>query len=251
MIGRIKKISFEIIRCPLQLKRLIKRKSLKIFSDNNKQHYINKKWVVFGDSVTEKNIYSLINYADFIADKLGIFCINMGASGTGYKRSEEENKAFYQRILNIDTTTDVVTIMGSINDAYYGTHGTLGTATDVFVDGQDNTVCACINKTFDNLYSKIPLAKVGVITPLPNFNNYQSKDGGAIWFNDYVEALIAICKRRNIPVLDIYHHSLLKPNEAIHNALFYENDETKNTHPNTKGHKMFYPAIMEFFKTLI
>jgi lysophospholipase L1-like esterase len=208
-----------------------------------------KKWVYVGDSITENNSYATSHYWSYIQTDLGFTGINMGASGTGYKRSEDTNVAFYQRIGSIDITADVVTIFGSINDAYYGTYGTLGTANDVFTTGQDNTVCACINKTLDTLYSVMPLVKVGLITPLPNFNAYPGLT--SIWFENYVNAIVQIGKQRGIPVLDLYHRSLLKPWDATHNSLFYENDNTKNTHPNANGHKMFYPAIREFLKSLI
>ena len=57
-----------------------------------------KKWVVVGDSLTEKNNRATKNYHDYISEEVGINVINMGVGGTGYKRKESNflfNKTKY------------------------------------------------------------------------------------------------------------------------------------------------------------
>lgn len=84
-----------------------------------KKKWTGKKWTAIGDSVTEKNKTATKNYVDYIVEQTGIQVNNMGQSGSGYKQKESSNQAFYQRISDVPTDSDVVTIFGSFNDAGY------------------------------------------------------------------------------------------------------------------------------------
>ena len=93
-----------------------------VYSETGKQlkrKWSGKKWCAVGDSLTEKNNAATKNYTDYIAEATGIEVINMGQSGTGYKQEENRGHAFYQRINEVPTDSDVVTIFGSLNDAGY------------------------------------------------------------------------------------------------------------------------------------
>ena len=69
--------------------------------------------------------------------------------------------------------------------------------------------------------------------------------------DDYVNKMIAICERRGIPYLDLYHTSGMRPwNEAFRNA-YYSNDDGNGVHPDSNGHKWFYPMIKQFLKQFI
>jgi lysophospholipase L1-like esterase len=205
--------------------------------------YAGLKWTVVGDSLTEKNLRTTLNYHDYVAEELGFTVVNMGSSGTGYKKEEENNKAFYQRIVNIPTDTDVVTIFGSGND--WGLYSVLGEVTDTTTA----TVCGCINKTIDNLYNILPTVRLGIITPTPWIDNPPTNPGNPL--EVYSEKLKEICKRRGIPCLDLYHESGLRPWDATFRTLAYSKDEGNGVHPDETGHKMFAPKVKEFVKSLI
>ena len=201
----------------------------------------NKKWICFGDSLTEINNRTTKRYYDYIIDKTGINVVNMGLGGSGYKDEYDKNNAFYQRILNISTDFDLITIFGSGNDLSH----TLGDVTDINTD----TICGCINKTLDNLFSIYPLANVGIITPTPwgwyppsDENNKMAK---------YSDALIEICKRRGIPYLDLYHCSGLRPWEESYLSLCYSKDDGNSVHPDEKGHEIIASKIQSFIETLL
>lgn len=206
-----------------------------------------KKWVVLGDSITEKNAKTLKNYHDYIAELTGINVINMGLSGTGYKSYEDTNNAFYQRILNVPTNADVVTIFGSGNDL--GGNYTIGNATDTGTD----TLCGCINKTIDNLYSVLPTVQLGIITPNPwgSFNPSNENNLMA----QYSAKIVEICKLRGIPCLDLYHCSGLRPWDSAFLERAYPMNEAGTArdtiHPNEVGHSIIAPRIKAFLESLI
>ena len=199
-----------------------------------------KKWVVVGDSLTEKNIRATKNYHDYIAEETGIKVINFGKSGTGYKRTEESGTAFYQRIKTIPTDVDIVTFFGSGNDLSL----TLGEVEDTGTD----TICGCINTTLDNLYDILPTVKVGVITPCPwgGYPPHILNNKMAL----YSDALIEICKRRGIPYLDLYRSSNMRPWNTTFKDLMYKRDDGGNVHPDEDGHEFMYRRFLSFIESL-
>ena len=195
-----------------------------------------KKWVVVGDSLTEKNNRTAKNYHDYIAEETGITVVNMGVGGTGYKNGEDEYNAFYQRVLNIPEDADIITIFGSGNDRNLE----LGFASDSDTD----TVCGCINTTIDIIHQVAPAAWLGIITPTPwmNFPPYETDNKMA----KLSKLLVEICERRSIPCLDLYHCSGLRPWNEAFREIAYSKDDGDGTHPDETGHAMIYPQIRSF-----
>lgn len=204
-----------------------------------------KKWAAVGDSITEKNSKALKQYHDYIAESTGITVVNMGVSGTGYKQYEDTNNAFYQRILNVPTDVDVVTIFGSGNDLSHA----LGDVTDTGTD----TICGCINKTIDNLYSVLPTVQLGIITPTPWGGFNPANDNNLM--AQYSAKIVEICRLRGIPCLDLYHCSGMRPwDDAFCGSAYNMNsagDDYDRVHPNSTGHAIFAPRIKAFLQSLI
>jgi lysophospholipase L1-like esterase len=210
---------------------------------NNKDSKLlsGKKWVAVGDSITEYNQRATKNYLNYISEETGIEVINRGRSGSGFKRTDNEGFAFYQTISSIPES-DVITIMASGNDMNAGVE--LGNVTDI----STSTLCGCINTTLTNLFNKYPLARVGVITPIP-WGSYNPANDNAM--KRYANAIVEICKNRGIPCLDLYHSSGLRPWETSYLNLCYTRDEGNNVHPDENGHAVIYPQIREFIKKLV
>ena len=210
---------------------------------NNMLTWRNKKWLCLGDSLTEVNIRTTKHYHDYIAEATGISVLNFGSSGTGYKRTEDENKAFYQRIASMPTDVDVVTIFGSGNDLGGGYD--LGNPTDIETD----TICGCINKTIDTIIGIKPNVSLGIIAPTPWVSYPPNISNNAM--ANYVNALKTICENRSIPFLDLYHSSNLRPwTEEGRNAC-YTKDEGNGVHPDETGHKLIAPRFKAFLETLL
>jgi lysophospholipase L1-like esterase len=199
-----------------------------------------KKWVVVGDSLTESNIRATKNYHNYVAEDTGVTVVNMGVSGSGYKRREEDNNAFYQRILNVPTDTDIITFFGSGNDLSL----TLGTPNDTGTD----TICGCMHQTFKNLFEIIPGAKVGVVLPCP-WGSYPPSDT-TNKMALYCEALKEIAGYYSIPVLDLYHGSNLRPWDTTFRDLYYKRDDGGSVHPDEDGHKILANKFKMFIQSL-
>ena len=203
-----------------------------------------KKWVCVGDSLTEVNTRTTKHYFDYVAEKTGITVVNMGLSGSGYKHpTGNGNGAFYQRIGNVPTDADVVTIFGSGNDVAH--NYTLGTPTDTGTE----TICGCINTTIDTLIENIPAVQLGIISPTPWASSPPSNPNSD--FSKYCEALKTICSNRGIPFLDLFHCSNLRPWTAEGRAACYSKDDGGGTHPDETGHKLIAPRFKGFLETLL
>ena len=200
-----------------------------------------KKWAMMGDSVTEVNSRATKRYFDYIAEQTGITTVNLGLSGTGYKKEYNSNLPFYQRVDTIPTDSDVITIFGSGNDCSL----TLGTPTDATAD----TICGCINLTIDGIRDRIVGANIGIITPTP-WVQYPTITADNK-MDLYSDAIVEICRLKGVPCLDLYHCSNMLPWEEDFRTAFYKHDDGNGVHPDEDGHKLFAPRIKAFLDTLI
>ena len=203
--------------------------------------WANRKWVCMGDSLTESNSRTSKHYFDYISEKTGIQTVNLGVSGTGYMNRQDLNKAFYQRVADIPEDADVITIFGSGNDLSHP----LGTVTDTGTD----TLCGCINTTIDAIYERIPLARLGIITPTPWIGSMPSKTTCSM--AKYSEAIVEICRRRSIPCLDLYHESNLRPDDETFRKLAFSKDDGSGVHPDEKGHEIIAASFQSLLERLI
>lgn len=202
-----------------------------------------KKWTVIGDSHTEQNSCATKRYYDYIAENTGISVTVNGIGGTGYKNGEANSKAYYHRVLNISADTDVVTLFTSNNDLLLGAE--IGTYTDTTTD----TICGCINKTIDNLFSVLPTVKLGIITNMPGSSyNPMSTDENA--GENLANAVVELCRRRGIPCLDLFHSSGLRPWDANFKELCYKHDPNKG-HFDEDGHAFIAPRIKSLLESII
>lgn len=212
-------------------------------ASTNSMLWTDKKWVVFGDSITEVNARTTKHYFDYVSEKTGITIYNMGNSGSGYAREQDIGTAFYQRISAVPTDADVITIFGSFNDLGAGIP--LGTASDTGT----TTLGGCINATLDNLYTAFPLANVGVVTPTPWTDANPTNEPNSA--SEYVQLIRDICNKRSIPCLDLFHCSALRPWEASFRELAYSKDGGAGCHPDETGHKIIASRFKAFLETLL
>lgn len=241
-----------------------------------------KFWACVGDSLTESNLRATKNYHDYVADELGLIVLNNGISGTGYAARNDVNKAFYQRIKNIQKNIDVITIFGSGNDLSKGYE--LGQVTD---EGTA-TLCGFINTTITEVQNRYPLKAFGIITPTPWINSEPNQNGS---MEAYSNAIVEVCRRRGVPCLDLYHSSNLHPSNASFRSIAYKRDgtyslsseEVENSiqvtesllgyiqehgvpdakvgdwvlmsgggvHPDEEGHKLIAPRFRSFIESLL
>lgn len=72
--------------------------------------------------------------------------------------------------------------------------------------------------------------------------------------NVFVKKLKEFCEYYNVMFLDQYHCTGLRPWDSAYNEQYFKYSESADPdglHPNAEGHKLIYPRIREFLKTMI
>ena len=214
------------------------------------------KWIVLGDSITEKNIAADTHYYDYVQEDFQCEVENYGRSSTGYK-VPATYEPFYERIEQIDfTDADVITIFGSFNDL--GRGYTVGTAED---EGTE-TLGGCMNQTIVNIREKAPDIAIGIATPTPwNLGEGYSSATDSIMYwgvtkeecDQYVELLKTVAERHGIPVLDLYSADLFDPNYDMDRLEYFNENgrQDPGVHPNSKAHSLMAPLWKEFLLKLL
>ena len=214
----------------------------------DKYYWRGKKWVCIGDSLTASTPASSKNYYTYISEETGITPLNYGVSGTGYANPHGTDGTFGDRVANIPTDADVYTFFGSFNDygPYHDDSMPIGTASDTGT----STICGCINTALDAIFTRIPLANVGIIAPTP-WESINSVTSWGTFGRDYTNALKAVCERRSVPFLNMYTESGLRPWDSNFVALAYSHDSLHGVHPDETGHKIISTKILNFLHSLL
>ena len=214
------------------------------------------KWIVVGDSITERNMAAEIHYYDFVQKDFQCEVVNYGRSSTGYM-VPATYETFYDRIEQIDfTDADVITIFGSFNDLGRGFE--FGTAED---EGTD-TLGGCMNRTIENIREKAPDIKIGIATPTPwNLGSgYNGVENAVVSWevtkeecDHYVALLTEVAERQGVPVLDLYHAGLFDPNSDTDRAAYFNENgmQDQGIHPNSVGHSLMAPLWKDFLLGLL
>lgn len=207
-----------------------------------------KKWCVIGDSITQKNYRSLLNYHDYVSSAVGGMTIyNYGSSGTGYFNRTTAAANVTQ------TDIDLITVFLGTNDWGNQTaenQKPLG----AFLDTGTTTISGCINTLLTALIAKFPLKTIAIITPLPRKTNW----GSNATANDYGYTLeqlsnliIQYAKHYSLPYFDLYHESNLPVWDAIANDYYFkapENPTPDGLHPNDEGHKVIARKLRQWLE---
>lgn len=204
----------------------------------NTSKLANKKWLVIGDSISDKNITATSKwYFDYIAENTGIIPVNDGRSGSGYSKNSSgiaKNVKIPDRISQLPTDVDVITILAGINDC-----GTNGTPTELgtIEDSTTTTFYGAVNVTISLIKAKYPETPFGIISFLPYY------DSGAVQ-QARVDALEAVCKANFIPFLNLYNSCgfYIKDNN------FKSSFVPDGIHPNEYGHARLAPKIQQFLE---
>lgn len=215
-----------------------------------------KKWVLLGDSLTEKNFRASVSYYDYVSEDLGCEVVNYGVGSTGYMEAGLD-EPFYQRVSRMDVSdADCVTIFGSFNDL--GKGFPLGSADDETAD----TIGGCMNITIRSLKDANPSVPIGIVTPTRWRTGYGFVADGSESYDAitpdecdaYVALLREVAERNGLPVLDLYVEYGLDPDDEETRLVYYTEDgltDDSGVHPNSEGHYLMYPAWREFVRSLM
>lgn len=202
-----------------------------------------KVWNVIGDSITEHNAKTTKNYQDYIADKIMCTVNNYGQSGTGWFNDWTTNVAFFKRLGALSSSADLITVFGGTND--WGETGkplVMGT----FGDTDPNaTFYGAVDYTITHLVTQFPTKTIAVFTPSPRNNSWGTSSTG-ITLEQVTDAIIKVCKKYSVPVLDLYRVSNMYAWDSSYRTYAMPD----GLHPNDNGHKALADKILAFLNAL-
>lgn len=225
---------------------------------HNSQSCYHKTWTAMGDSITDT--FSAGTYANaptkyhgMIAKELDLKVYDEGYGGTGYLNSG--NGAYHDFIYRLENDfiaeSDIVTVMGSINDIpgyLVGGDYTIGTVEDE-ASADSTSYCGVLKYFIDTFFTKYPNTKLGIISmpPTRDYNSHITDTASANnkVCREMIQAQEDVCKYYGVPFLNLYNS--LRPWDDA----FYANYFDDNTHPNDEGHKLLAPIIREFIKQML
>ncbi|WP_111860630.1 SGNH/GDSL hydrolase family protein [Acinetobacter sp. CFCC 10889] len=203
---------------------------------NGASRLTGKKWIVIGDSITEKNYWSNYNYHYYLAKDVGGMTVyNYGISGTGYFNRNDVASKITQ------TDVDLITIFLGTNDWGNQTaenRKPLG----VFGDTTTDTISGCIYVLITAMIVKFPITPMAILTPLPRATNWgvnAANNAYGYTLKNLVDLLHVYATHFSLQIIDLYAISNLYPYNATANDHFFKapNYESGDgLHPNDAGH---------------
>lgn len=204
-------------------------------------------WNVVGDSITQGN-----EYATEAKRLLSIGQVNNhGINGTCLASvSDADTESMAYRVKEIDNTADLVTIFGGTND-WGSTKG--GKPLGAMGDTDPKTVYGAIDSIITTVLTNNPKAKLAFITPLQRnyigegttrrgWSETTINDQG-IYLIEVVDAIMEVCNRYAVPVLDLYRNSGITD-------LNKQQWLADGLHPNQAGYQLIGKQIASFLHTL-
>lgn len=189
-------------------------------------------WLCVGDSITEKNFRTSLNYHDYIGRELKLDVINEGLSGTGFLRDFEGNPSYLKRLKKYTPSPDIITIMGSLND--------------LDGDAGKRELYEAMLEYFKRITEYYPSSFIAVIAPPPRATIH-----GKHW---YVDILRKAAEVHSLPFLDIYNETVLRPWIDESNKKYFsclEAPQGDGVHPNEEGHLILSRRIKSFLKEYV
>lgn len=193
-----------------------------------------------GDSITEGmgTTDSSKTYHQLIKEKYALKeAYNYGVSGTRIARqvvpSIEKtihDLTFELRADVMNRNADAVVVFGGTNDFGHGDapFGEIGSE-DVY------TFCGAVNSLCKKLKRDFPDAKIIFMTPLHRLSEEELSFPDSKNLACYVDAIVEICKKNEISVIDLFRINPLDPKD--------EDVIPDGLHPNDKGHAILADVV--------
>ncbi len=195
-----------------------------------------------GDSITEGHGTTEQNkvFHQIIKEKYNMtYAYNYGVGGTRIarqivptKKNPKFDLTFELRSEIMYQNADAIVVFGGTND--YG-HGDAPFGT---LDSEDkHTFCGAVNSLIKTLKQNFPQAKLIFMTPIHRIDEAQPTMPDSKKLEDYVNAILTICKNHKVAVIDLFKINPLDPTdkEVIPDGV----------HPNDNGHAIMAQVIAE------
>lgn len=187
-----------------------------------------------GDSITNGD-YLTYNYPTCLKNELGVGVVyNLGINGcTIAQNSGNMEQAMCLRYSKMDKNSDIIIIMGGVNDSIQNIP--LGTIDDTDITtyyGALNTLCSGLKENYPNSW-------VFFMTSF-KYDNVEEQNGLGVEYQEYYcNAVKAVCAKYNVDIFD-----------TLNSISFDETSESIGVHPRQAfvGNK-WVPAIAQYIKT--
>lgn len=148
------------------------------------------------------------------------------------KESTKWDLNFELRSQIMDQNADAIVVFGGTNDYGHGDapFGTLESE-DIY------TFCGAVNSLIKTLKHNFPQAKLIFMTPIHRDCEEQPSLPDSKKLEDYVNAILTICKNHKVPVIDLFNINPLDPTD--------KEVVPDGVHPNDKGHAIMAQVIAE------
>lgn len=207
-----------------------------------------KRWIAIGDSITEHNFRTNLNYHDYVSQAVGGMTIyNYGISGSGFKDRSSVADTITQPV----DIVDIVTVFFGTND-----WGFANKPLGMFLDNTEETIAGCINICLTKLLNKFSNKVIALLTPLPRLDNWgsnASSNSQGYTLEQLVSLIIKYAKHYSIPYLDLYHESNLPVWVPAANEYYFTAPnlpEPDGLHPNDAGHKVIARKVKAFLESI-
>ena len=194
------------------------------------------RYLAIGDSITygcctsHPTQYENGGYPALVSNLLGLkTAINAGVPGN-------QVDAMVDRISSMPNGVSIISFMGGIND--FNNNVPLGNINDF----ASNTFYGRLNILSEELIKKYPDSFIFYMTPFPSSKEkFNTPNFEGYVLEDYANAVIAVAKKYNSPVLDIYRQGKFE--------LEMYNSDSDGVHPSDNFFESYTaPQIAEFIK---
>ena len=196
-----------------------------------KAYWQGKTAAYLGDSITELGQYQIF-LRQFLDLHRGYTFAVSGTQLTGFDR------AFTQRAKDIDVDTDLIFVLGGTNDFHVG--APLGTIDD---PPSETTFYGALKSVCETLKHDHPDALIVFATPtrrtVPPGSGVPDLNSAGLSLKAYRDAIIEVCARYGIPVLDLYMNSRITEETADKYLM-------DGLHPNREGFEQMAKEIAAY-----
>lgn len=182
-----------------------------------------------GTSAPEKVFHQIIGreYGLAAAYNCGVGGTRIAKQSVHYNHIFDLYFALRAKIMTRDV--DAIVVFGGTNDFGHG-DSKMGN-----LDSDDiYTFCGGLNNLINQLKTDFPAAKIIFLTPLRREDENNINHDGKV-LEDYVNTIIEITKKHNLPVIDLFRSNMFEPTDATY---FVD-----GLHPNDNGHAVMADYI--------
>lgn len=209
-----------------------------------KTRWYGKKAAFVGDSITAgAQAGSGPLYYQIINSDIHFGSVTVDAvAGSGFSAIGTDKTPIITRAANLATDLDLIVVFAGTND--FGHSVPIGSLTDT----TDISFCGAVAGTILEILDNNPDVRLVMMTPLHRASGtYDGEDDvntqGKVLL-DYVDALISVCRKYSIPIIDTYAISGMNPNVPDIGTDYFAD----GLHLNAAGHQKLAESVIPYIK---